>query len=71
MSALHREFPEASEDEIRMKAAALSGRAGSARPFVERECRDCRTTYRLSAELAARPRTKWTSLCPSCLSDHL
>ena len=68
MSDLHREFPEATEEEIKAKQDAALLRAGTTlrTEMVDRTCRECGRTFK-SPKKFEGIHNKWTSLCGYCL----
>lgn len=72
MSALHREHPDATPEELDAlaRAALLTAGPVSDEPRVERTCRDCQNPYTVPASKADAG-TKWWSLCGGCLAWEL
>ena len=70
MSRVHRDNPEASPEELELlQLAELLG--PPAPDAVTRACRSCGDPFTLTADAAARPPSKWTTSCPSCLTTEI
>jgi hypothetical protein len=72
MSALHRENPEASEEQIERLAAfaLLTASAPATGPQIERSCRDCGNPFHVPLD-RAHVNSKWYALCSYCLMNEL
>lgn len=71
MSALHREFPDATPEEIetKAKAALLRAPARDGIDYETRQCRDCDRPFLANPAIPAT--RKWGALCSHCLSYEL